>query len=84
MNSPDYINPQEKATTMKPKSESHTNKGKVYITFQLSPEANALLNQASEQSGRAKTQEAKLRLEDHLENNRSIARIGLVEVRNDA
>lgn len=48
---------------------------KVYISFQLSEEANKLLTESSKRSGRKKIPEAALRLEDHLRRFRSISEL---------
>jgi hypothetical protein len=48
---------------------------KVYISFQLSEEANKLLTESSKRSGRKKIPEAALRLEDHLNRFRSISEL---------
>jgi hypothetical protein len=45
----------------------------VHITIQLSSKENKALSLSAERSGRNKIQEAKLRLEDHLNRFRSIA-----------
>ncbi|HIF0232800.1 TPA: TraY domain-containing protein [Legionella pneumophila] len=48
---------------------------KVFISFQLSEEANKLLTQSCKRSGRKKIPEAALRLEDHLNRFRSISEL---------
>lgn len=48
---------------------------KVFISFQLSEEANKLLTESCERSGRKKIPEAALRLEDHLKRFRSISEL---------
>ncbi|HDV5785719.1 TPA: TraY domain-containing protein [Legionella pneumophila] len=48
---------------------------KVFISFQLSEEANQLLTESCERSGRRKIPEAALRLEDHLKRFRSISEL---------
>ena len=48
---------------------------KVYISFQLSEEANKLLTESCMRSGRKKIPEAALRLEDHLKRFRSISEL---------
>ncbi|HAU0297875.1 TPA: TraY domain-containing protein [Legionella bozemanae] len=48
---------------------------KVYISFQLSEEANKLLSESCMRSGRKKIPEAALRLEDHLIRYRSISEL---------
>ena len=48
---------------------------KVYISFQLSEEANKLLTESSKRSGRKKIPEAALRLDDHLNRFRSISEL---------
>jgi hypothetical protein len=48
---------------------------KVYISFQLSEEANQLLTESCKRSGRKKIPEAALRLEDHLRRFRSISEL---------
>ncbi|HCE6135910.1 TPA: TraY domain-containing protein [Legionella pneumophila] len=58
--------------------ESEINKKKypkVFISFQLSEEANKLLTESCERSGRKKIPEAALRLEDHLKRFRSISEL---------
>lgn len=45
----------------------------VQISMQITADANKLLTQAAQRSGRSKTQEAKLRLHDHLEKYQSIS-----------
>lgn len=58
--------------------ESNNHFKKVYISFQLSSEANQLLTEAAGRSNRKKVQEAKLRLEDHVRRFRSISEIDFV------
>lgn len=48
---------------------------RVYISFQLSEEANRLLTESCARSGRKKIPEAALRLEDHLRRFRSISEL---------
>ncbi|MCW8445712.1 TraY domain-containing protein [Fluoribacter gormanii] len=48
---------------------------RVYISFQLSEEANKLLTESCMRSGRKKIPEAALRLEDHLIRYRSISEL---------
>jgi hypothetical protein len=48
---------------------------KVYISFQISEEANKLLTESCLRSGRKKIPEAALRLEDHLMKFRSISEL---------
>lgn len=48
---------------------------KVFISFQLSEEANKLLTESCQRSKRKKMPEAALRLEDHLIRFRSIAEL---------
>ncbi|QDQ41184.1 TraY domain-containing protein (plasmid) [Legionella geestiana] len=48
---------------------------KVYISFQISEEANKLLTESCKRSGRRKMPEAALRLEDHLRRFRSISEL---------
>ncbi|HIF0226761.1 TraY domain-containing protein [Fluoribacter dumoffii] len=48
---------------------------KVYISFQLSEQANKLLSESCMRSGRKKLPEAALRLEDHLIRYRSISEL---------
>jgi len=57
------------------KLESNTHYKKVYISFQLTPEANKILTESAKRSNRKKVQEAKLRLEDHLNSFRSISEL---------
>ncbi|HHF7349674.1 TPA: TraY domain-containing protein [Legionella feeleii] len=45
----------------------------MFLTIRISSEANKLLTEACERSGRKKIPEAKLRLEDHLNRFRSIS-----------
>ena len=57
-------------------SKNNNNKyPKVYISFQLSEEANRLLSESCKRSGRKKIPEAALRLEDHLHRFRSISEL---------
>ena len=49
---------------------------KVGLTVDISPDVNRLLTQAALRSKRTKTQEALVRLEDHLKNFPDIARPG--------
>lgn len=55
--------------------ESDRDYEKVYITIQLSEKANRLLSESCERSNRKKIQEAKIRLEDHLRQFRSISEL---------
>lgn len=55
--------------------KSNNNYKKVYITLQLSETSNKLLSISAERSNRKKIQEATLRLEDHLNNYRSISEL---------
>lgn len=48
---------------------------KVYISFQLTEEANQLLTESCLRSGRKKIPEASMRLEDHLRRYRSISEL---------
>ncbi|HAT8966594.1 TPA: TraY domain-containing protein [Legionella pneumophila subsp. pneumophila] len=50
---------------------------KVYISFQLSEEANKLLSESCMRSGRKKIPEAAIRLEDHLKRFRSISELNI-------
>ncbi len=45
----------------------------VQVSMKIDSSANKLLTQAAKRSGRSKTQEAKLRLHDHLEKYQSIS-----------
>ena len=54
---------------------NYLNYRKVYISFQISEEANRLLTESCERSGRKKIPEAALRLEDHLMRFRSISEL---------
>ena len=56
-------------------SKINTKYPKVYISFQISEEANKLLTESSKRSGRRKIPEAALRLEDHLNRFRSISEL---------
>ena len=55
--------------------ELNTNYKKVYISFQLSEKVNQLLSESAGRCNRRKVQEAKLRLEDHLNTVRSISEL---------
>lgn len=55
--------------------ESDRDYEKVYITIQLSKKANRLLSESCKRSHRKKIQEAKIRLEDHLRQFRSISEL---------
>ena len=55
--------------------ELNTNYKKVYISFQLSEKVNQLLSESAGRCNRKKVQEAKLRLEDHLNTVRSISEL---------
>lgn len=62
----------------------------VYISFKLSRVANSLLSEAAKRSGRNKSQEAKLRLESHLQHfilisdaNNFLAPVEKVTVKNN-
>ena len=55
--------------------ESNNNYKKVFITIILSEKSNKLLSESSKRSNRKKVQEAKLRLEDHLNKFRSISEL---------
>ncbi len=48
---------------------------KVYVTLNLSEQSNQLLTESAKRSNRKKVQEAKLRLEDHLNRFRSISEL---------
>lgn len=48
----------------------------VYISFKLSREANQLLSESADRSGRTKKVEAKLRLESNLQRVDSISHMG--------
>ena len=58
--------------------KSNNDYKKVYITLQLSIESNRLLSESAKRSNRKKLQEAKLRIEDHLNRFRSISEINYV------
>lgn len=48
---------------------------KTYVTVCISAKANKLLNEATERSGRKKTQEARIRIEDHLSRYQSVSEV---------
>ncbi len=48
---------------------------KVYVTLNLSEQSNQFLTESAKRSNRKKVQEAKLRLEDHLNRFRSISEL---------
>jgi hypothetical protein len=50
---------------------------KVYVTLILSAQSNQLLTESAKRSNRKKVQEAKIRLEDHLNRYRSISEIDI-------
>jgi hypothetical protein len=58
--------------------ESKQHYKKVYVTLNLSERHNQLLTESAKRSGRKKVQEAKLRLEDHLQRFRSISELDFV------
>lgn len=68
----------------KTKLESNHNYKKVYLTIQLSPDANRLLSETCVRSKRKKNQEAALRLEDHLNRYRSISELDHVIQKTEA
>lgn len=49
----------------------------VFVTLNLSEKFNQLLSESAKRSNRKKVQEAKLRLEDHLNRYRSISEINM-------
>lgn len=51
----------------------------VYVSVRITAEANELLSNAAKRSGRTKTQEAKLRLHDHLERYKCISEINVAQ-----
>lgn len=53
----------------------------VHVQALINSRANKLLTIAAELSGRTKTQEAKLRLHDHLEKYSSISAVNITEKR---
>ena len=53
----------------------------VYISAHITSRANQLLSEAASRSGRTKTQEAKLRLHDHLEKYYCISELHKAEVK---
>lgn len=57
------------------KSNLKKNFNSVYITLNLPAESNQLLSESARRSNRKKIQEAKLRLEDHLNKFRSISEL---------
>jgi len=58
--------------------ESKQHYKKVYVTLNLSEQANKLLTESAKRSNRKKVQEAKLRIEDHLQRFRSISELDYV------
>ncbi|KTC76521.1 TraY domain-containing protein [Legionella brunensis] len=60
---------------MELKLESNNNYKKVFITIQISEESNRFLSESAKRSNRKKVQEAKIRLEDHLNRYRSISEL---------
>lgn len=58
--------------------ESKQHYKKVYVTLNLSEHANKLLTESAKRSNRKKVQEAKLRIEDHLNRFRSISELDFV------
>lgn len=60
---------------MELKLESNNNYKKVFITLQISEESNRFLSESARRSNRKKVQEAKIRLEDHLNKFRSISEL---------
>lgn len=64
------------------KSNEHQEAYKaVYLSLRITSEENKLLTQASEKSNRTKTQEARLRLHDHLNRFSSISVLNKAEER---
>lgn len=59
------------------KLESDTDYKSVFITVKLSAKANMLLTKSSKQACRKKVQEAKIRLEDHLNRYESISKVSV-------
>ncbi|WP_236712226.1 TraY domain-containing protein [Legionella pneumophila] len=55
--------------------ESNNNYKKVFITIQISEESNRFLSESAKRSNRKKVQEAKIRLEDHINRYRSISEL---------
>lgn len=51
----------------------------VYVSTHITSRANQLLSEAAQRSGRTKTQEAKLRLHDHLEKYLCISELNKAE-----
>ena len=51
----------------------------VHVQARISSRANKLLTEAAERAGRTKTQEAKLRLHDHLEKYHCISELNKAE-----
>ncbi|MGC1183216.1 TraY domain-containing protein [Legionella sp.] len=51
---------------MELKLESNNDYKKVFVTIQISEESNRFLSESAKRSNRKKVQEAKIRLEDHL------------------
>ncbi|HAT8124904.1 TPA: TraY domain-containing protein [Legionella pneumophila] len=62
---------------MELKLESNNNYKKVFITIQISEESNRFLSESAKRSNRKKVQEAKIRLEDHLNRYRSISELNV-------
>ena len=60
---------------MEKKLEFDNDYKKVYITIRLSKDANRLLSESCSRSNRKKIQEATLRLENHLNQFRSVSEI---------
>lgn len=60
---------------MELKLESNNDYKKVFITIQISEESNRFLSESAKRSNRKKVQEAKIRLEDHLNRYRSISEL---------
>ncbi|HAT8623328.1 TPA: TraY domain-containing protein [Legionella pneumophila] len=60
---------------MELKLESNNNYKKVFITIQISEESNRFLSESAKRSNRKKVQEAKIRLEDHINRYRSISEL---------
>ena len=61
------------------KLESDTDYKSVFITVKLSAKANMLLTKSSRHACRKKVQEAKIRLEDHLNRYESISRVNVAD-----
>lgn len=55
---------------------AHFNKTGMSLLLRLTPEITEILSQAADRSGRSKTREAYVRLEDHLKSFTDLATLG--------